>query len=427
MNPTADFVLALAVVSSAALGGAWLAAGSTRPLALREALWKSALLLSLVLPAVNVAAHLPRNVETRSISVLVRDPRVLDELGVRRLEPRGDTPGVQRISPPWRARTTVPTLLLIVGVLNALRVLIRWRRELAVIGPRRPVLEGPALRALLGGLGVGPVRVTAAAGLAVPGVVASKEICLPEEHAARVESADVIAVVAHEAAHVKRGDLRWLRLAGICEALFFFQPLFRVARRELLRVAEFQADEASVRSTGQPEALVNALLEYARKVQGGAPDGVLPLGTRESQFVQRVHRILSLDPRARTYPVLGWAPLTVVMLALAASAAVFAAKAPPLRVRTEVVKRDRIALAPAELRRERRVEPGGAGAPLLEASEDTPDGVVDATITRARDGALITEFRLDGHPTPATRELSEWLHRVLSREEHAAGPGAGDS
>ena len=65
--------------------------------------------------------------------------------------------------------------------------------------------------------------------------------------------------------------------------------------------------------------------------------------------------------------------------------------------------------------------------PLLQASQDTPDGAFNATITRAPDGALITEFSLNGRPTAPTPVLREWLRRVLSHEESALRRAAGDS
>jgi beta-lactamase regulating signal transducer with metallopeptidase domain len=58
------------------------------------------------------------------------------------------------------------------------------------------------------------VRITTAPGMGVPGVVGSREICIPAVDAARSESAELVAVVAHEAAHVERLDLFWLRLLG---------------------------------------------------------------------------------------------------------------------------------------------------------------------------------------------------------------------
>jgi beta-lactamase regulating signal transducer with metallopeptidase domain len=53
-------------------------------------------------------------------------------------------------------------------------------------------------------------------------------------------------MLAHDMAHIKRGDLLWFWLATTARLLFFFYPLVMLARRESRLTAEMAADELAV-------------------------------------------------------------------------------------------------------------------------------------------------------------------------------------
>lgn len=71
------------------------------------------------------------------------------------------------------------------------------------------------------------------------------------------------AVVAHEAAHLRRGDLWRFFIAHCLRRFLFFLPLSCWLGETFLQVSEEAADEDAVKRTGQPLTLARALLRMA--------------------------------------------------------------------------------------------------------------------------------------------------------------------
>lgn len=100
-----------------------------------------------------------------------------------------------------------------------------------------------------------------------------------------LDDAQLKAVVAHEAHHVRRRDpLRIFIARALGEALFFLPVLRRLADR-YAALAELAADEAAVRQSGRRQPLAAALVAFdaapSRSVVGIAPERVDHLlGTR---------------------------------------------------------------------------------------------------------------------------------------------------
>src|SRR5262249_54351891 len=78
-------------------------------------------------------------------------------------------------------------------------------------------------------------------------------IVLPRSLAQGAELPALRWCLAHEWAHVSRGDLRSWYLAGIVRVVCFFQPLFWPMRKELQLCQVFLADAESARLSGSPE------------------------------------------------------------------------------------------------------------------------------------------------------------------------------
>lgn len=203
---------------------------------------------------------------------------------------------------------------------------IRLRRLLA---DRRDVLEDPLLEAFLGLCELGGVRrrvrLSASGRIRSPIALWRREIVVPERALDRLGAEQQRAMLAHELAHVIRGDSRWLALAALFEAVFFFQPLNRVARRGLHETAEVLCDDWAVRHTGEPQPLASCLAEVASWSRGRQPFSLVA-SMAGKQVVRRVQRLLSDDtvragpdrPAWRIGLVLGilvamaaWAPTVV--------------------------------------------------------------------------------------------------------------------
>src|SRR5205814_2964467 len=129
---------------------------------------------------------------------------------------------------------------------------LRLRRGM---GTRRAVSDR-RLRRLFARLRAGlarpvPARLTESEHLCSPIALGAAEVCLPTR-AQDLDDAALAAVLGHELAHLERRDNLWLMLGAVVEAVLFFQPLNRLARRGLQESAELASDERAVELTDDP-------------------------------------------------------------------------------------------------------------------------------------------------------------------------------
>src|SRR5436189_4271057 len=129
-------------------------------------------------------------------------------------------------------------------------------------------------------------------------------------------------MLAHELAHLARRDSLWLAGASLIERCFFFQPLNRLARRELETTAEYLSDEWATRKTGSAVALAKCLARVAEWIQAsplGVP--VAGLAERRSLLVSRISRLLEGRRVSSPASRLGWAAAALlgVMATIAAA------------------------------------------------------------------------------------------------------------
>jgi HEAT repeat protein len=188
-----------------------------------------------------------------------------------------------------------------------LRLAVARARVLDGLGFRSPVLDA-ALRSQLDKLCVeagrtSPVSLTTAQGLKSPVALGWSEICLPAAALSELDQAQQRSVLAHELAHLERRDPLWLLLGTTLEQLLFFQPLNRLARRNMQEVAEYLCDDWAAVADGSGLPIARGLAEVARWLDG--EERAVPLAgmaERPSLLVARVQRLLgatviSLEPR----------------------------------------------------------------------------------------------------------------------------------
>lgn len=114
------------------------------------------------------------------------------------------------------------------------------------------------------------------------------------------------SVLAHELAHVARGDVGSLAIARLATAVYWFHPLAWLAARRIATLAEHAADDSVLALDRAPLASSYArhLLEVARLLQAGrrlpAPAAGLAMA-RSSGLGERIAAILD-DGRARRSP-----------------------------------------------------------------------------------------------------------------------------
>ncbi len=203
-----------------------------------------------------------------------------------------------------RARTGWGAVLLMAWAIGAALLLARvaWRQVSLhhLLRDRRPV-DDAALLALLDELrrkaGIAaPVRLTSSERCATPMALGTGEVCVPARFVAGLATDEQRGALAHELAHLARRDPLWHLAAGLAEALFFFQPLNRLARRRLRESAEYLADDWAVRQTGSPLGLARCLVEVAAWVSAAphpVPEGALAMAEGgPTSLARRVERLV---------------------------------------------------------------------------------------------------------------------------------------
>ncbi len=152
-------------------------------------------------------------------------------------------------------------------------------------------------------------------------------IVLPEEVLRTFDAGEVYALLAHEAAHLVRGDAIWLWWGRILCSCFAFQPLNFLARREWRRSAEMLCDEWAVTHSANGLALARCLTQIAALNSPTAPrlQALWALGA-VSHLGERVERLLNGTPVRDAWNTRGRARL--VTLAAAGIASLFVCAAP---------------------------------------------------------------------------------------------------
>lgn len=103
---------------------------------------------------------------------------------------------------------------------------------------------------------------------------------LPESFMQRLDAREREAVIAHELAHLVRGDAWWLMAGQMSSCLFFFQPLNNVARRHLRAEAEYLADQRALDVLPDEVGLARSLVLLGEWLVGaGKPPVFHPLAT----------------------------------------------------------------------------------------------------------------------------------------------------
>lgn len=139
-------------------------------------------------------------------------------------------------------------------------------------------------------------RLTTSPYLDGPIVIRGEEICLPEKALESMNEEQLEAMIAHELAHIVRRDYFWTILLLLIDTLFFFQPLHRLARKELHASSELLCDAWAARATGNAMALAACLVEVATWIKQPTPNYALVAGMarRPSELSNRITQLLKL-------------------------------------------------------------------------------------------------------------------------------------
>jgi beta-lactamase regulating signal transducer with metallopeptidase domain len=206
------------------------------------------------------------------------------------------------------------------AVVALLRLGIVWLRVDRLVARRRRLEDGP-LPAMLARLCRAaswphPVRLSVSPRLSGPVALGRGEICLPERVVTRLDADGQRGVLAHELAHVVRRDPLWLVASSTLSALFFFQPLNRLAVRHMREAAEFLCDDWAVQRTGSCITLARCLAEVASWLDVRRdPAPVAGMATGSSTLVRRIQRLLEDSRPRESARARAWQrPITIALL-----------------------------------------------------------------------------------------------------------------
>lgn len=301
--------------------------GWIRQLAVRELVWKCALLAGLVTAPLQASGILdpvprplamPEPVRTASVEAAAEfqpGPTAPGLTMTAVQAPQAHTPQLSPVAAALLAWTLVGALMLVrlaalaAGLVRQLqhrhRVGDGWLRCQA-----RELADTFAIRA---------PRLSTQPGLSSPFCVVTGEIVLPEWVLA-LPRGQQRAMLAHEMAHLKRRDPAWLLLGKLVQAVAFFQPLNWVAARKLSELSEFACDAWSKKLCHSGLALAECLAECARRQsRPPSPTLVMAMASGRSPIIERTHQLLhGKSDEARAAPVWArWAvACAIIMIAL---------------------------------------------------------------------------------------------------------------
>ena len=187
------------------------------------------------------------------------------------------------------------TALVLLGVLAN-----RQRRLHRLLRDRRQVEDVALLRMLNELRRKAGVRrhiwLTMSSRCSTPLAIGLSEICVPRHLVTELTAEEQRSALGHELAHLVRRDTLWEFAAGTLIAVFFFQPLNRVARRRWREAAEELCDDWVVRETGCALGMARCLSRVASWLTA-PPEPVLPgtmaMAEGGSLLSRRVARLMA--------------------------------------------------------------------------------------------------------------------------------------
>lgn len=140
-------------------------------------------------------------------------------------------------------------------------------------------------------------------------------VLLPKSLVAQVLPAQIDLLIAHERAHIRRGDVAWYAALSWIDAILWFNPFVRRQTARCRLAAELACDRAVTRMAPEERQTYASCLLAALKHASGAPV-CAPAGFSTASAVEarlRMSEILTPASLRRPRP---WTPFTVVLLIL---------------------------------------------------------------------------------------------------------------
>ena len=220
---------------------------------------------------------------------------------------------------PWLGWCVVSWL---VGVAAcAVRPLLGWLawRRLVAAGGAVPAEVARMVSRACRKLGVTrSVRMLASAAVEVPAVSGwlKPVMLVPAALLTALPPAQLEAIIVHELAHVRRGDLAFLLLQTVLETLAFYHPAVWWLSGRLREEREHCCDDLVVATTGGRAAYGRALVAV-EELRGGRM--AVAVCAADGSLVSRIRRLVTgVEPRGGAWPLPAFAAAAVAGLVVVA-------------------------------------------------------------------------------------------------------------
>jgi beta-lactamase regulating signal transducer with metallopeptidase domain len=191
---------------------------------------------------------------------------------------------------------TVATIIQVIWVAGTL--LLLGRVVMGIAGVFRLRATGSEPACIYGPAGLRRLRVATSGAVDVPLVVGFlRPVVLLPVAAAEWPAGDRKAVLAHEVAHILRGDAWTLLLASLVRAVYWPNPLVWMAARRLRMTSEEACDQAVIAAGVPPATYAQLLLRLAREGMHSKLPGLALCMTRPRGLGRRIELLVHASPR----------------------------------------------------------------------------------------------------------------------------------
>jgi TonB family protein len=286
--------LGLAVIACVAL-----AILRTRHAAVRHAVWSAVLAGMLALPL--LALLLP----PIAVKIMQRPPEAVAMIP---RNPQAAAHSASRVAPPERLPVptvpiwpTVLTGIYIAGVVASLaRMLAAWRTCRRLVR-RSELIRDPHALDLFADLAAAqsmpwPLpQLRLSRSVIVPMTLGcSDAVILLPDNWQDWDDWKLRAVLAHELAHIRRGDWLVTLAASLNRCLFWFHPLAWWLERKLSALAEQASDDAALGQVADAPRYARTVLDFAAALQSGRRLNYGVAMARSAKVSRRIDRILAV-------------------------------------------------------------------------------------------------------------------------------------
>lgn len=178
------------------------------------------------------------------------------------------------------------------GLLRFVIAALRLRRRLRARQPATDPQWQLCLESIRGRIGLRRIRLTESSEIESPLVIGATEICIPQALRTSLAAPELESVLAHELAHIERGDGIWFPIAGLIQSVLWLHPVNHWVSAEFRRSAELACDDRAVELTRNPLALARALVEVATRASRAERPAMTPAMVRSrGVLLPRVARL----------------------------------------------------------------------------------------------------------------------------------------